>query len=132
MVGVLFFSSAAELRVWLSKNHDRVPELLIGFYKKDSGRGGITRSEALDEALCFGWIDGVGHSRDAASYTVRFTPRRARSRWSAVNLKRAAALAAAGRLAPPGLKAYEGRDRRQPVYSFADRPQTLPPAYAPH
>jgi uncharacterized protein YdeI (YjbR/CyaY-like superfamily) len=127
---VSFFASADEFRSWLRTNHDRVPELNVGFYKRGSGRGGITYSEALDEALCFGWIDGVRRSRDASSYTIRFSPRRGQSRWSAVNLKRAAALIAAGRMQPSGLKAHEQRRRREAGYSYENRPKELPRAYA--
>jgi uncharacterized protein YdeI (YjbR/CyaY-like superfamily) len=114
-----FFRSQEEWRRWLGRNHDRQRELLLGFYKKGSGRGGITYQEALDEALCHGWIDGVRRSLDAESYTIRFTPRRARSIWSQVNLRRVAELAAAGRMQPSGRAAHERRDeKRTKLYSF--------------
>jgi uncharacterized protein YdeI (YjbR/CyaY-like superfamily) len=114
-----FFRSVAEFRRWLEANHARQPELLVGFYKKDSGRGGLTYAEALDEALCFGWIDGVRKSLGQDGYTIRFTPRRARSIWSQVNLRHMKRLLAAGRVRPPGRVAYEQRDEaRTRRYAF--------------
>ena len=114
-----FFRTQEEWRRWLGKNHDRQGELLLGFYKKGSGRKGITYQEALDEALCYGWIDGVRKSLDAESYTIRFTPRRARSIWSQVNLRRVGELLAAGRMQPSGRAAHERRDeKRTKLYSF--------------
>ena len=105
-----FFSTAAAFRTWLEKNHDRFDELFVGFWKKGCGKSGMTYPEAVDQALCFGWIDGVRHARDAESYTNRFTPRRARSVWSAVNLRRFAELEAAGLVRPAGRAAFEARD----------------------
>ncbi|HVL70038.1 MAG TPA: YdeI/OmpD-associated family protein [Vicinamibacterales bacterium] len=114
-----FFRAAAELRRWLERHHDREPELWVGFYRKDSGRGGLTYSEALDEALCFGWIDGVRKRFDEESYVQRFTPRQAKSYWSAVNTKRVEELKKAGRMHPAGLAAFERRDKGAPArYSF--------------
>src|SRR5579871_540841 len=104
-----FFKSAAAFRVWLERNHASVQELVLGFYKKEVGRG-ITYPEALDEALCFGWIDGVRRKHGTDSYTGRFTPRRPDSCWSAVNTARAEALIASGRMAAPGLRAFRKRD----------------------
>ena len=92
-----FFASAAALRRWFERHHADKNELIIGFYKKGSGRPSVTYSEALDEALCVGWIDGVRRSRDAESYTIRFSPRKPVSYWSAVNRKRATSLKTAGR-----------------------------------
>lgn len=114
-----FFRSPAELRRWLAAHHATETELVFGFYKKDSGRKGITYQEALDEALCYGWIDGVRRSRDAHSYTIRFTPRRPRSIWSQVNLKRVRELIDAGRMQRPGRAAYERRDEKLTrLYAF--------------
>ena len=114
-----FFRSAAEFRRWLAAHHARAPELLVGFRKKDSGRGGLTYAEALDEALCFGWIDGVRKSLGEEGYTIRFTPRRARSIWSQVNLRHMKRLLAAGRVRPAGRAAYEQRDAaRTKRYAF--------------
>jgi uncharacterized protein YdeI (YjbR/CyaY-like superfamily) len=114
-----FFRSAAAFRRWLEANHHRATELLLGFYKKDSGKGGITYAEALDEALSFGWIDGIRRGLDECSYTIRFTPRKRRSIWSAVNIKRATELQEAGRMKPAGLAAFEARDeKRSEIYSY--------------
>jgi uncharacterized protein YdeI (YjbR/CyaY-like superfamily) len=114
-----FFRTAAEFRTWLEKNHARVDELTLGFYKQTSARTGISYKEAVDEALCFGWIDGVRRTLDGERYTGRFTPRRPRSNWSRVNIKRVAELEAAGRMAAPGREAFARLDpRRTGVYSF--------------
>jgi len=114
-----FFRSAADLRRWLTAKHAKESEVLVGLYKKGSGRKGITYPEALDEALCFGWIDGVRRSLDEESYTIRFTPRKKRSIWSQVNLKRMKELLEAKRVQPPGRAAYEQRDEsRAMLYSF--------------
>lgn len=104
-----FFRSASALRVWFEKNYSKSDEIWIGFYKKDSGKSGITYAEALDEALCFGWIDGIRKSLDDVSYVNRFTPRRARSVWSRVNIAKVKALIEAGRMTPAGLAEYEKR-----------------------
>lgn len=125
-----FFSSPAKFREWLERNHDRETELLVGFHKKSSARKSITYGEALDEALCFGWIDGVRKSFDENSYTIRFTPRKPRSIWSNVNVRHVERLKKEGRMAPPGLKAYERRDpKRTGIYAFENRPRELSPAY---
>jgi uncharacterized protein YdeI (YjbR/CyaY-like superfamily) len=124
-----FFRSADHFRRWLEKNHASVAELWIGFYKKDSGRGGITYREALDESLCFGWIDGVRKRLDDDAFVQRFTPRRAKSYWSAVNLARAAVLEKAGRMHAAGLAALESRDKGTPErYSFERQAARLEPA----
>ena len=123
---VAFFPSAPEFRRWLEENHDKVSELWIGFYKKDSGKTGLTYPEAVDEALCFGWIDGIKKRVDEFSYMHRFTPRKAKSTWSLINIRRAEGLKKLGRMAPPGLKAFDARDSRESgVYSFENRPQKL-------
>jgi uncharacterized protein YdeI (YjbR/CyaY-like superfamily) len=114
-----FFRSPAEFRNWLEKNHDRESELLVGFYKKSSGKRGITYEEAVDEALCFGWIDGVRRSVDDERSTIRFTPRRQRSNWSLKNIRRVNELTKLGRMAPPGIAAFERRDPSEAgTYSF--------------
>ncbi|MGH9308875.1 MAG: YdeI/OmpD-associated family protein [Vicinamibacterales bacterium] len=126
----VFFKSAAAFRRWLQKNHDRALEVVVGFYRKDSGKKGISYPEALDEALCFGWIDGVRRRHDEESYVNRFSPRKKRSLWSAVNVRRAGELIAAGRMAAPGLKAFEARDaERSRQYSYERETCELPPAY---
>ena len=114
-----FFPSPAEFRKWLERNHDRESELLVGFYKKSSGKRGITYEEAVDEALCFGWIDGVRRSVDNERSTIRFTPRRQRSNWSLKNIRRVNELTKLGRMAPPGIAAFERRDPSEAgTYSF--------------
>jgi hypothetical protein len=92
----IFFPTPADFRAWLEQNHSTEKELIVGFYRKASGKPSITWSEAVDQALCFGWIDGVRHSRDHESYTNRFTPRRPGSNWSAVNIRKVEQLAGAG------------------------------------
>jgi uncharacterized protein YdeI (YjbR/CyaY-like superfamily) len=106
-----FFNTAADFRRWLEKHHATAPELWVGFRKKSTGLPGMTPAEALDEALCFGWIDGVRKSIDTGSYMNRFSPRRAGSVWSAVNTRRAKALVRAGRMRKAGLAAFEARTR---------------------
>ena len=114
-----FFRSSKDFRAWLARNGTTASELWVGFYKKESGKGGITYSEAVDEALCFGWIDGVRKSLDAASYTNRFSPRRSKSIWSAINIRRVAALMKAGRMDPSGLEVFRKRDAaRSKLYSY--------------
>ena len=128
--GPVFFRNAAGFRRWLQKNHDQASELFVGFYRKDSGRKGISYPEAVDEALCFGWIDGVRRRHDGESYINRFSPRNKRSFWSAVNVTRARELIAAGRMAAPGLKAFEARDPQQTSrHSYERENCRLPPAY---
>lgn len=122
-----FFTSGAEFRDWLARHHATAPELLVGFNKKDSGRGGLTYAEALDEALCFGWIDGVRKSAGPACYTIRFTPRRPGSVWSQVNMRHVERLSRAGRMQPAGVKAFESRDPAKcGVYSFERRMDAFP------
>ena len=117
-----FFATPEDFRAWLEKHHAGAGELLVGFYKKGSGRPSITWPESVDEALCFGWIDGIRRRIDDESYSIRFTPRRARSIWSAVNIARAGELIAAGRMTPMGLAAFEARDeKRSAVYSYEQR-----------
>ncbi|MBI3924258.1 MAG: YdeI/OmpD-associated family protein [Armatimonadetes bacterium] len=119
-----FFDSPAEWRRWLQQPSS--PELLLGFRKKASGKGGITYREALDEALCFGWIDGVRKRLDDDSYTIRFTPRKPGSNWSVVNLKRVEELSREGRMEPSGKLALEGRDPREARhYSAENRTKEL-------
>lgn len=121
-----FFKTQSDVRAWFQKNHAKAPDLLIGFFKKGSGKGGITYQEALDQALCFGWIDGIRRAHDANSYTIRFTPRRAKSIWSAVNLKRAAALEQAGQMHAAGQAAFHGRDpARANLYSSENKERKL-------
>ncbi len=123
-----FFRTAAEFRRWLAANHSKEQELWVGMYRKDSGKGGLTYSEALDEALCYGWIDGIRKKLDDDSFTTRFTPRKARSIWSNVNIARVGQLTEAGRMAPPGLAEFKARDpARSGIYSFEREAADFPP-----
>ena len=128
----MFFETPIAFRRWLQQHHRTAAELWVGFYKKSTGRPSITWPEAVDEALCFGWIDGVRKSVDADSYMNRFTPRRPKSVWSQVNRKRVEALLAEGRMRPAGLEAWKRRDEGSPGYSFEQResPQLSPEAEA--
>jgi uncharacterized protein YdeI (YjbR/CyaY-like superfamily) len=117
-----FFGTDTELREWLENNHATASELLVGFYKRGSGKPSITWSELVDEELCFGWIDGIRQGIDDISYSNRITPRAARSTWSAINIARAKELIALGRMRPAGLKAFERRtDERSAIYSYEQR-----------
>src|SRR5919206_4739458 len=112
-----FFAAPADFRRWLERNHDKADELLVGFYKKGSGRPSMTWPESVDEALSFGWIDGVRRSLGDQAYTIRFTPRKPRSNWSAVNVRRVEELTREGRMRPAGLKAFEARsEARTAIY----------------
>jgi uncharacterized protein YdeI (YjbR/CyaY-like superfamily) len=114
----VFFESATAFRKWLDENYDKASAILVGFYKKDSGKLNMTYQEALDQALCYGWIDGVRKSIDDISYTIRFTPRKPRSIWSNVNIKRVSELIESGLMQPAGLTAFEARtEERSGVYS---------------
>jgi uncharacterized protein YdeI (YjbR/CyaY-like superfamily) len=114
-----FFATPEKFRAWLEKNHATEKELLVGFYKKDSGKPSITWPESVDEALCLGWIDGVRKTIDATAYTIRFTPRALKSKWSAVNIKRVAELTKLGRMKPEGLSVFEKRAAsQQEGYSY--------------
>lgn len=117
-----FFATPSEFRAWFEAYHETRQEIVVGFYKKDSGRPSITWPESVDEALCFGWIDGVRRSLDEMSYCIRFTPRKPRSIWSAVNIKRVEELISLGRVRPAGLKAFEQRaEARSRVYAYEQR-----------
>ena len=125
-----FFTTPAQFRAWLEQNHDQETELLVGFHKKSAGKKSVTYNEALDEALCFGWIDGVRKSLNETSYTIRFTPRKPRSIWSLVNVKHIDRLQKEGRMHAAGLEAHARRDpKRTGIYAFENRPRSLSPAY---
>lgn len=114
-----FFATPADLRRWLKQHHKNAPELWVGFHKKGTGRPSITWPESVDEALCFGWIDGIRKSLGADSYVIRFTPRKKGSTWSTVNTRRVAELIRDGGMLPAGLEAFEARDpKRSGIYSF--------------
>jgi uncharacterized protein YdeI (YjbR/CyaY-like superfamily) len=117
-----FFPSPSEWRAWLEAHHETHEELWVGFYKRDSGKPSITWPEAVDGALCFGWIDGVRKSLDDISYVIRFTPRRSRSVWSAINIKRVAELSQLGLMQPAGIQAFERRTGdRSEIYAYEQR-----------
>ena len=123
-----FFATPAAWRRWLAEHHATVGELWVGFHKRATGRPSITWPEAVDGALCYGWIDGVRQRIDDERYRIRFTPRRARSAWSAVNVRRAKELIAEGRMTPVGLRAFEARDEAATAYTYEQR---AAPAFAP-
>ncbi|PYK29390.1 MAG: bacteriocin-protection protein [Verrucomicrobia bacterium] len=126
-----FFPKPADFRKWLDKNHASATELWVGFYKKDSTKPSITWPESVDEALCFGWIDGIRKRVDEISYKIRFTPRRRGSIWSAINIKRAQALKNEKRMRPAGLKAFAARmENKSGIYAYEQRTAELPQVYA--
>jgi uncharacterized protein YdeI (YjbR/CyaY-like superfamily) len=117
-----FFPTPAGFRTWLEAHHHKLREQLVGFHKKSSGKPSITWPESVDAALCFGWIDGVRRSIDETSYTIRFTPRRPTSTWSAVNIKRVQQLKKTGLMHPAGLKAFAARsEKKSGIYSYEQR-----------
>ena len=124
---VKHFKSAEVFRGWLEANHSQCTKLWVGFYRKASGKGGITYPEAVDEALCYGWIDGVRKKVSDTAYTLRFSPRTVKSVWSLVNTRRAKELIRQGRMTPAGLRAFKARDPRKSkeVYSSSARRQPL-------
>ncbi|MBI1257756.1 MAG: bacteriocin-protection protein [Chloroflexi bacterium] len=125
-----FFKSPAEWRAWLEKNHATETSLLLGFYKKGSGKLNMTYQQSLDVALCFGWIDGVRGSLNDEAYTMRYSQRKTHSIWSAVNIKRIGELAAEGLVHPYGQKVFDERDQsKQNSYSHEQEKIELPPDY---
>jgi uncharacterized protein YdeI (YjbR/CyaY-like superfamily) len=123
----LFFPTPTSWRKWLEENHDKETELLVGFYKTKSGKPSITWPQSVEEALCFGWIDGVRKGIDEESYTIRFTPRKAKSIWSAININLAEKLIKEGRMQPAGLKVYQARSaEKSKIYSYERAEQKLP------
>lgn len=114
-----FFSAPARFRAWLEKNHESASELWVGYHRTGSGRPSITWPNSVDEALCYGWIDGVRKTVDGTSYMIRFTPRRPDSIWSNVNIAKMEKLLAEGRVAPAGITAYARRSaKRSGVYEY--------------
>jgi uncharacterized protein YdeI (YjbR/CyaY-like superfamily) len=126
-----FFRTPADFESWLEKNHATAPELWVGFYKKDSGKPSMTWPESVDQALCFGWIDGIRQGVDEISYQIRFTPRRRGSIWSAINIKRATELVRQKQMRPAGLKAFAARiENKSGIYSYEQRSTELNQPYA--
>lgn len=121
-----FFKTPSDFRKWLEKNHLKEKELLVGFYKVGSGKPSITWPQSVDEALCFGWIDGIRKTIDDESYTIRFTPRKPKSIWSAINIKKIAELKEKGLMKPAGIAAFEKREeKRSEIYSYEKAPAKL-------
>ncbi|MEP7009955.1 MAG: YdeI/OmpD-associated family protein [Acidobacteriota bacterium] len=117
-----FFARPADFRRWLAAHHAKESALVVGYYKLGSGRPSLTWPESVDEALCFGWIDGVRRRLDEESYAIRFTPRKPDSTWSAINIRRMAELIAEGRVQPAGLAAFEKRsEKKSAIYSYEQR-----------
>lgn len=122
-----FFAKQADFRKWLEKNHKKETELLVGFYKVNSGKPCMTWSQSVDEALCFGWIDGIRRSIDKDSYSIRFTPRKPTSIWSAINIKKVEGLTKQGLMKPAGLASFKLRkEHRSKIYSHEREAQKLP------
>jgi uncharacterized protein YdeI (YjbR/CyaY-like superfamily) len=123
---IKYFKSPSEFRRWLEKNHATTQELWVGYYTKNSEQPSITWPESVDEALCFGWIDGIRKSVDDLRYTSRFTPRRRGSIWSAVNIKRAQELSDKGSMKPAGIAAFNARkENKSDLYSYEQRSASL-------
>jgi uncharacterized protein YdeI (YjbR/CyaY-like superfamily) len=121
-----FFSTQQEFRKWLSKNHKKETELLVGYYKVGSSKPSMTWSQSVDEALCFGWIDGIRRSVNKDSYCIRFTPRRPTSIWSTVNIKKVETLIKQGLMQSAGLEAFKKRkEHKSNIYSFENAQNTL-------
>ena len=125
-----YFATSGEFRAWLEKHHANAQELVVGFHKVGSGTPSITWPEAVDQALCFGWIDGIRRGLDETSYSIRFTPRKRRSIWSARNIGRVEELTRLGLMTPAGVTAFEARSpERSGVYSFEQGAAKLEPAF---
>lgn len=125
-----YFETPLDFRNWLEKNHDKAIELFVGFYKVGSGKQSITYPQAVDQALCFGWIDGIRKSVDSERYANRFTPRRAGSNWSAINICKVEELIKSGLMHPSGLAAFEKRkDQKPEIYSYENKPEKLNSEY---
>lgn len=124
----IFFSHPSEFRKWLEKNHQTETELLVGYYKIGTKKPTMNWSDSVDEAICFGWIDGIRRKIDEESYCNRFTPRKPKSNWSAVNIKKVEKLTQLGLMTPAGLAAFEKREeKRSVIYSYENKPEKLNP-----
>jgi len=125
-----YFPTQQDFRNWLEKNYDKETELLVGFYRVDSGKPSITWPQSVDQALCFGWIDGIRKSVDSESYCIRFTPRKPGSTWSAINIRKVEEMNKLGLMLPAGLAAFEKRnEQKSAIYSYENRPEKLTPEY---
>ena len=124
----IFFRDSSQFRKWLEENHQTETELIVGYYKVGTKKPSMTWSESVDEAICFGWIDGVRKSVDEESYCIRFTPRNPKSNWSAVNIKKVEEMIRLAKMAPAGLAAFEKRtEARSEVYSYENKPEQFSP-----
>ena len=125
-----FFPTQSAFRKWLEKHSHKETELLVGYYRVDSGKPSMTWSESVDQALCFGWIDGIRRSIDAESYSIRFTPRKPKSIWSAINIKKVEDLTEKGLMKPAGIAAFNLREEhRSRIYSFEKEETPFSPAF---
>ena len=123
----IFFAKQSDFRKWLKKNHKKETELLVGFYKVDSGKPSMTWTQSVDEALCFGWIDGVRKSIDNESYQIRFTQRKPASTWSAINIQKIAVLTKQGLMHPAGLASFQNRkENKSKIYSYENEEMKFP------
>jgi uncharacterized protein YdeI (YjbR/CyaY-like superfamily) len=126
----VFFKSSLEFRKWLEKNHDRATEIFVGYYKMGTGKNSMTWSESVDQALCFGWIDGVRRSIDEKRYMNRFTPRKTTSNWSAINIKKVEELTKTGLMHEAGLAAFSKRkENKSVIYSYENALKQLRPDF---
>lgn len=126
----IFFATQEEFRKWLEKNHAKETELLVGFHKVDSGKPSMTWSQSVDQALCFGWIDGVRKSIDKDSYCIRFTPRKSTSIWSAVNIKKIEELTQQGLMHPAGIASFQNRqENKSKIYTYENEEVKLSPEF---
>ncbi len=125
-----FFPSPEEFRKWLEKNHKKETELLVGFYKVDSGKPSMTWSQSVDQALCFGWIDGVRNSIDENSYQIRFTPRKPTSIWSAINIQKFSELTKNGLMQPAGIASFQNRkENKSKIYTYENEEKDFSPEF---
>ena len=126
----IFFPSQAEFRAWLEENHETAAELIVGYYKVKTGKPSMIWSESVDQALCFGWIDGVGRSLGDELHTVRFTPRRLKSIWSSINIAKIEKLTKEGLMKRAGIVTFEKRDdKRSSIYAYENKPEELSPGF---
>jgi len=125
-----YFATQQEFRDWLKKNHDKETELLVGYYKVDSGKPSITWPQSVDQALCFGWIDGLRKSIDSERYCIRFSPRKPNSIWSGINILKVEEMNILGLMHPSGIAAFEKRsERKLGIYSYENKPERLTSEY---
>jgi uncharacterized protein YdeI (YjbR/CyaY-like superfamily) len=127
---IIFFQNQQEFRNWLEENHQTKTELLVGFYKVNSGKPSMTWSQSVDVALCFGWIDGITRSMDKDSYQIRFTPRKKNSIWSAVNIKKVEQLTEQGLMQAAGLESFQNRsENKSKIYAFENEEVKFSPEF---